>query len=111
MEEEQTLYSLKEWIAQARDYSTYKSNLMLTLWGNKNDGQSSAVPSFMGSVKGFMEQNDIPDSLHFTVSAKTGYNVKAAFDGVIAALMLCGAIAEEEPLNVTSRRKHGSGCC
>ena len=109
MDEEQTLYSLKEWIAQAKDYSMYKNNVMLALWGNKNDGGSIGVPAFMGSVKGFMELNDISNSLHCTMSAKTGYNVKEAFDGVIAALMSRGNIAKEEPLNFPNISQR-SGC-
>ena len=115
VEEEQTLYALKEWITQARDYSTYKANVMLALWGNKNDSDGSEAPKFEGAIKGFLETNYIPESLHFRVSAKTGYNVREAFDAVIAALhtnVTCGRMCEDDR-DLLSREpaKAKSGCC
>ena len=92
---------------------------MLALWGNKDDAPGPGTPAFSAAVKGFMEQNGIPDSLHFRVSAKTGHNVRAAFDAVVKALddnVTCGRIVEEDTVKINkqrlgSRRKARSGCC
>ena len=75
--------------------------------GEQNDTHGSDVPAFGATVKGFMELHDIPNSLHFTMSAKTGYNVKEAFDGVIAALVSRFPIAKEEPLDFPNSRRPG----
>ena len=79
MADEVSLYALKDWLSDAKKYSY---NVMPVVWGNKEDATESQLPG----VAGFMEENDIPPSLHFKVSAKTGHNVREAMDATLKAL-------------------------
>eukprot|EP00731_Ephydatia_muelleri_P026587 Em0018g687a len=88
MTDEVSLYALKEWLTDAKKYSY---NVMPVMWGNKEDVIEVPPPG----VAAFMEENDIPPSLHFKVSAKTGRNIREALDATLKALedrasaMLC----------------------
>ena len=57
---------------------------MFSLWENKSDEVGG--PALDTLVKTFMQHNGIPESLHFKVSAKTGSNLKEAFESVVMAL-------------------------
>ena len=85
LEDELSLHSLKDWIVDAKKYSY---NVMLVLWGNKADAVAtdSVSQSLSFAVAGLMEEYEIPESLHFKVSANTGHNVKEAFEATLKAL-------------------------
>ena len=85
LEDEFSLYALKEWIVDARKYSY---NVLPVLWGNKADiVPVGSEPQILTSVVMlFMDEYDIPQSLHFKVSATTGYNVKEALEATLKAL-------------------------
>ena len=85
LEDELSLHVLKDWIVDARKYSY---NVLPVLWGNKVDivPVGSEPQTLTSAVTSFMDEHDIPQSLHFKVSATTGYNVKEALEATLKAL-------------------------
>ena len=66
-----TLFDLDEWVREARERSFAKDSVILSLWANKWDEGGVDTPE----VTAFKQEHNIPDSLHFRVSARTGLNI------------------------------------
>ncbi|KAL5467121.1 hypothetical protein EMCRGX_G031306 [Ephydatia muelleri] len=81
--DQQSLVALGEWVNDAKTYSHMKDSVMFSLWENSIDENA---PSLGQLEKTFMEHSGIPSSLYFKVSAKTGFNLKEAFESVVTAL-------------------------
>ena len=81
---EETLFFLADWFKEAKANSRWPQRVVFSLWGNKSDDvtpdeQSAKEPS----IEAFLKQYNIPESLSFRVSAKSGDNVVEAFEKVI----------------------------
>ena len=78
-----TIFNLVDWIREAKERSMVKDRVILSLWANKCDlskQQSSDTPP---EVAAFKQEHNIPDCLHFRVSAKTGENVIGSLNSLI----------------------------
>ena len=78
-----TLFVLRDWINDARKNNFLGEGMTLSLWANKSDElvQDYSRPE---EVTAFMDEYNIPESLYFHVSAKTGQNVMESFHALIA---------------------------
>ena len=75
-----TLFNLEEWIREAKERSFAKERVVLSLWANRwDDGGVDGLPE----VNAFKQEFNIPDCLHFRVSAKTGYSVTESLNKLI----------------------------
>ena len=75
-----TLFNLEEWIREAKERSFLKDKVISSLWANRwDDGGAESLPE----VNAFKQEFNIPDCLHFRVSAKTGYNVLESLNSLI----------------------------
>eukprot|EP00731_Ephydatia_muelleri_P026602 Em0018g702a len=117
-----SLTSLHDWGKAARTYSNLKEDVVLSLWGNKADVTTDcdSVKEWDAALQALMSEFSIPPSLHFVVSAKTGANVRAAFDSLVRNVhsklsyigdRLTGPEMEEnDPLRTVSvKQANGSG--
>ena len=80
-----SLTSLHDWGKAAQTYSNLKENIVIFLWGNKADVATDcdSAQKWDTALQALMSEFNIPPSLHFIVSAKTGANVHTAFDSLV----------------------------
>ena len=74
-----TLFDLDEWVREAKERSFAKDSVILSLWANKWDEGGVDTPE----VTAFKQEHNIPDSLHFRVSARTGFNIFDSLNSLI----------------------------
>jgi small GTP-binding protein len=60
-----SLFSLKDWILQAKSSSIYASELVFSLWASKCADQSSPISE---PVQNFLRTHSIPETLYFRVT-------------------------------------------
>lgn len=77
-----TLFVLRDWVNDARTNNFLGEGMTLSLWANKSD-QLAQDYSRPEEVVAFMGEYNIPESLYFPVSAKTGLNVMESFHALI----------------------------
>ena len=77
-----TLFVLRDWVNEARKNNFLGEGMTVSLWANKVDElpQDYSRPE---EVVAFMGEYNIPESLYFCVSAKTGVNVMDSFHALI----------------------------
>lgn len=81
LEEEDTLFALADWLAEARNLSSYQ-RVVPALWANKKDSHNICLTEQMFSA--FSSEHDIPTELVTKVSAQSGDGVKDAFENLIS---------------------------
>lgn len=79
VEEEESLFVLRDWLAEARTLNPER--VVAALWGNKCDLKGSSPTS--EAVTAFGHENGIPAELVASVSAQTGEGVKEAFEALV----------------------------
>ena len=79
LEEEDSLFILRDWLGEARSLSCHK--VVPALWGNKRESHSVSVTEQMSSA--FSGENGIPGDLVARVSAVTGEGVREAFEQLV----------------------------
>ena len=80
---EETLFFLADWFKEAKANSRWPQRVVFSLWGNKSDVTSDEQSPKEPAIAAFLKQYNIPESLSFKVSAKTGENVTEAFEKVV----------------------------
>ena len=79
LEEEDSLFILQDWLAEARSLN---SDLIVpALWGNKRESENVSLTEKMTTA--FSKENSVPAELVARVSAVTGEGVKEAFEKLI----------------------------
>lgn len=81
LETEATLFSLSEWISEARKNSRWNDRLVFALWGNKAD--TEIISTRDEAILAFMSSNDIPVDLSAKVSVHKSGTVEQAFQSLI----------------------------
>ena len=83
----ESLNSLKEWIAVAREYNgSTGSSVLFSLWGNDTGNDDNPVEEY--AAQDFAQGYSISPRLIFTVNASTGDNLVDSFQTVVDALHL-----------------------
>ena len=80
---EETLFFLADWFKEAKANSRWPQRIIFSLWGNKSDVSPDEQSVKEESVSAFLKQYNIPESLNFRVSAKSGDSVVEAFQKVV----------------------------
>ena len=95
-----TLCALRVWIDEARRNSALKDKVTLSLWANKSDilPENSPIPA---EVTAFLSEYSIPESLHFFVSAKTGYQLKESFHQLIEHVYDTSNVVSSNSTNIS----------
>lgn len=110
LEEEDSLYCLNDWVAEAHMHNS-SDRLLLALWGNKSDSEDRCA--LQEAVKAFMSVHNIPPSLEALVSAKTGDGVLEAFDRLVKEVheQFCGeGLPQRRSLEPLIDPQAGKGC-
>lgn len=96
-----SLCALRVWIDEARRNSALKDKVILSLWANKSDtlSENSSIPP---EVTAFLSEYSIPESLHFYVSAKTGYQLKDSFHQLIEHVYDTNNIVTSNSTNIST---------
>lgn len=85
LEEEDTLFILQDWLAEARTLNS--EQVVPALWGNKCESENVSLTQQMAAA--FSNENSILPELVTRVSAVTGEGVMEAFDKLIQTVHLC----------------------
>ena len=79
-------YDMQDWMDNARTYIDDISNVTWAVWGNKSDSSYHEVQAKEAKSSLRNNYSDLVDAMSFQiVSAKTGKEVKVAFEELIAA--------------------------
>ena len=84
LDDEGSLFSLTDWIKEAKRNCRWQDKMTFAVWGNKSD--LSEQSTRQEAIDAFTREYKIPDSLSFKMSAKTGENVQEAFQKVVEAV-------------------------
>ena len=113
LEQEESLYCLKEWVAEAHQHA-YCKQLLLALWGNKNESQQAMDQQV--ATRAFSAEYNIPRTLQARVSARSGEGVKESFETLVRTVheQLNGEKLHPgrnlDPLYDSGGRRGGCGC-
>eukprot|EP00005_Dracoamoeba_jomungandri_P005311 CAMPEP_0174253388 /NCGR_PEP_ID=MMETSP0439-20130205/2757_1 /TAXON_ID=0 /ORGANISM="Stereomyxa ramosa, Strain Chinc5" /LENGTH=206 /DNA_ID=CAMNT_0015334387 /DNA_START=144 /DNA_END=764 /DNA_ORIENTATION=+ len=86
----ESFFALERYMNEVKVYATDPDKIAVLLLGNKSDLQTRAVPQL--EIDAFVKKQTIPNILVYETSAKTGENVKKAFEEM--AMLIA-----KEPLN------------
>lgn len=78
-----TLFALREWIEQTKSSSFLRDRVIFSLWENKIDTHTDDTTTRPPEVDAFLQEHSIPESLHYSVSARTGENLMESFQNFI----------------------------
>lgn len=79
--DEDSLYRLNEWVAEARRNSRWADRLVIALWGNKCDLGDSKVKA--NTVMAFMDKHGIDPQLEHKVSSRQTGTIEQAMKQLI----------------------------
>ena len=79
--DEDSLYRLNEWVAEARRNSRWSDRLAIALWGNKCDVKDRKVKD--EAVEAFLDKHNIDPKLEFKVSSKKSGTIEMAMKTLI----------------------------
>lgn len=74
--DEDSLYRLNEWVAEARRNSRWSDRLAIALWGNKCDVKDRKVKD--ETIAAFLDKHVIDTELEFKVSSKQAGTIEKA---------------------------------
>lgn len=74
--DEDSLYRLNEWVAEARRNSRWSDRLAIALWGNKCDVKDRKVKD--ETIAAFLDKHVIDTTLEFKVSSKQAGTIEKA---------------------------------
>lgn len=79
--DEDSLYRLNEWVAEARRNSRWADRLAIALWGNKCDVKDRKVKD--ETIAAFLDKHSIDPSLEFKVSSRKVGTIEEAMKTLI----------------------------